>query len=149
MVYRKKTAPRRPKKTTRVSRSKSRRVSRSKSRSNLNDKDSIGLNYLELKVSNESNVKKTYKPVIKSTRLTTPLTIYTSPGCSACKDVQNLCNKKGIKFRVLNRRDHSEYVKEKTGNSQYVPNVFNSDNEYLGGNEDLAKLTKDMENIIA
>ena len=107
------------------------------------------MNYLELKVSNESNVKKTYKPVIKSTRLTTPLTIYTSPGCSACKDVQNLCNKKGIKFRVLNRRDHSEYVKEKTGNCQYVPNVFNSDNEYIGGNEDLAKLTKDMENIIA
>jgi glutaredoxin len=84
--------------------------------------------------------------VKKSTKLTYPLKIYTAPGCSACVEVKELCKKKGIKFKCYNRRDHSEYVKEKTGNCQYVPNVFNFNGQYIGGNEDLNKLTKNIKN---
>jgi glutaredoxin len=89
-----------------------------------------------------------YKSVLKSKRLTTPLTIYTAPGCPACTEVKELCKKKGIKFRVLNRRNHSKYVKKNTGNCRYVPNVFNFNKEYIGGNEDLTKLIKGIKNTV-
>ena len=72
-----------------------------------------------------SSRNKVYKSMKKSTKLTTPLKIYTAPGCPACTDVKKLCVKKGIKFKCYNRRDHSEYVKKNTGNCRYVPNVFN------------------------
>jgi len=85
--------------------------------------------------------------VKKSTMVTQPLTIYTSPGCPACTDVKKRCDKKGIKYFSFNRKDHSEYVKKKTGNCRYVPNIFNSKKEYIGGNEDLEKLTKNMIDI--
>ena len=97
------------------------------------------------RMSFDNNVNK---PVKKSTRLTIPLTIYTSPGCPACEDIQKMCKKKGIEFRTLNRKDYSEYVNKNTGNCMYVPNVFNKDNEYIGGNEDLLKLTKSMKNVM-
>jgi glutaredoxin len=86
--------------------------------------------------------KSPYKSSIfsKSTRITTPLTIYTSPGCSVCNSAKELCNKKGIKYITVNRRDHSEYVKKETNNSKTVPNVFNFDGEYIGGYDDLCKL---------
>ncbi len=96
-------------------------------------------------MSFDNNVNKLVK---KSTRLTTPLTIYTSPGCPACEDIQKMCKKKGIEFRALNRKDYSEYVNKNTGNCMYVPNVFNKDNEYIGGNQDLEKLTKSMKNVM-
>jgi glutaredoxin len=84
----------------------------------------------------------------KSTKLTTPLKIYTAPGCPACTDVKKLCVKKGIKFKCYNRRDYSEYVKKNTGNCRYVPNVFNFNGQYIGGNEDLTKLTKNMKDVV-
>jgi glutaredoxin len=88
--------------------------------------------------------KPVYKSVKKSTKLSTPLKIYTAPGCPACTEVKEMCKKKGIKFKCYNRRDHSEYVKKNTGNCRYVPNVFNSNGQYIGGNDDLTKLTKNI-----
>ena len=99
------------------------------------------------KSMNSSPENKVYKPVKKSTQLTTPLKIYTSPGCPACTSVKELCKKKGLKFTCYNRRYHSEYVKRKTGNCRYVPNVFNSKGQYIGGNEDMIELTKDIKDI--
>ena len=95
-----------------------------------------------------SSKNKVYKSMKKSTKLTTPLKIYTAPGCPACTDVKKLCVKKGIKFKCYNRRDHSEYVKKNTGNCRYVPNVFNFNGQYIGGNEDLTKLTKNMKDVV-
>ena len=80
---------------------------------------------------------------MKSTQLIQPLTIYTSEGCPACVDAKALCKRKGIKFRVLDRRKHSKEVNERTGNCRYVPNIFNAKKEYIGGNEVLIKLTKE------
>jgi glutaredoxin len=95
-----------------------------------------------------SSKNKVYKSMKKSTKLTTPLKIYTAPGCPACTDVKKLCVKKGIKFKCYNRRDYSEYVKKNTGNCRYVPNVFNFNGQYIGGNEDLTKLTKNMKDVV-
>ena len=95
-----------------------------------------------------SSRNKVYKSMKKSTKLTTPLKIYTAPGCPACTDVKKLCVKKGIKFKCYNRRDYSEYVKKNTGNCRYVPNVFNFNGQYIGGNEDLTKLTKNMKDVV-
>ena len=74
--------------------------------------------------------------------------IYTAPGCSGCDYVKKLCKKKGIEFQAFNRKDHSEYVNKNTGNCNFVPNIFNFHNEYIGGNEDLEKLTKNMKDKI-
>ena len=89
-------------------------------------------------------VSLAFTSVKKSTRLTQPLTIYTDPECPACVDVKKLCDKKGIKYIAFNRKDHSEYVKKRTGNCRFVPNIFNSKKEYIGGNQDLLKLTQGM-----
>ena len=93
------------------------------------------------------NEKFTPLPIKKSTTLSMPLTIYTTPGCSACSDVKKLCIRKGIKFESFDRKYHAEYVNKNTGNCKFVPNVFNSNEEYIGGNDDLIKLTKNMKDI--
>jgi glutaredoxin len=84
------------------------------------------------------------KPIQKSSVLITPLVIYTAPGCSACTDIKEMCERKGIEFQSFDRKNHSEYVNKKTDNCRYVPNVFNSNGEYIGGTEDLNKLIDDM-----
>ena len=73
----------------------------------------------------------------KSGKLYQPLTIYTSRGCPACKDAINLCEQKGIKYKTLDRKDHEEEVNIKTDNYKYVPVIFNSKGEFIGGNQQL------------
>jgi glutaredoxin len=102
---------------------------------------------LEIENSTPSNSLTTDLTIKKSTTLSMPLTIYTTPGCSACADVKKLCIRKGIKFEAFDRKDHAEYVNKNTGNCKFVPNVFNSNEEYIGGNDDLIKLTKNMKDI--
>jgi len=140
------------------SRSRSRRLPRKKSRSRKtrnprkirNPRVKWGMSTttnLEIENSTPSNPLTTDLTIKKSTTLSTPLTIYTSPGCSACADVKKLCIRKGIKFEAFDRKDHAEYVNKNTGNCKFVPNVFNSNEEYIGGNDDLIKLTKNMKDI--
>lgn len=148
MVHKKKKVSRR-----RKSRIKSRRRSikprrRRKSRRKSIRRRSRGSSRCRKSRRRRSSKNKVYKSMKKSTKLTTPLKIYTAPGCPACTDVKKLCVKKGIKFKCYNRRDHSEYVKKNTGNCRYVPNVFNFNGQYIGGNEDLTKLTKNMKDVV-
>jgi glutaredoxin 3 len=88
-----------------------------------------------------------FDPNVKSNVLAQPLTIYTSPGCPACTSAIKICKDKGIKCKVYNRKDHSEYVKKNTNNCQFVPNIFDANKKYLGGNDELIKLTKDLKDI--
>lgn len=141
------------------SRSRSRRLPRKKSRSRKtrnprnprNQRVKWGMSTtitnLEIENSTPSNSLTTDLTIKKSTTLSMPLTIYTTPGCSACADVKKLCIRKGIKFEAFDRKDHAEYVNKNTGNCKFVPNVFNSNEEYIGGNDDLIKLTKNMKDI--
>ena len=94
-----------------------------------------------------SRRRRSGRKLKKSTQLTQPLTIYTSEGCSACVSAKELCDKKGIKYCVLDRRKHSTEVNKRTGNCRFVPNIFNANKEYIGGNEVLIKLTKGMKNV--
>jgi glutaredoxin len=80
--------------------------------------------------------------VKKSTDIIQPLSIYTKEGCPACSDVKKLCDKNGIKYKSYDRREYSDYVNKNTGNCRYVPNIFNANKEYIGGNEDLIKILK-------
>lgn len=120
------------------SRMKSRRKSRRKSRKRPSRKKSV------MKFSKKSIASRrrrsigkvvSYKVPIKSKVLKQPLTIYTAPGCPACTDAKKLCDEKGIKYVSLNRSEHSEDVKKRTGNCRYVPNIFNNDGSYVGGND--------------
>lgn len=77
-------------------------------------------------------------------RLTVPLKIYTQKGCPACVEIKEFCTKQGIPFIALNRSDYADYVNEKTHNSQFVPNVFNADGDYIGGTEELQKLVMQL-----
>ena len=136
--YGRRRQPRKPSKSRRSKRRRS-KCRRSKRRRSKRRKSRCRSH----KRSRKKKSKK-FTSVKKSVKLTQPLTIYTAEGCSACTDAKELCDKKGIKYKALDRRKHSEYVKTKTGNCRYVPNVFNSKNEYLGGNEDLGKLLKNV-----
>ena len=89
---------------------------------------------------NNKKVVMKFVTIKKSTNLLQPLTIYTAEGCPACADIIKLCVKKGIKYKAFDRRQYSEYVNKNTGNCRYVPNIFNSREEYLGGNDDVMKL---------
>ena len=145
-----KTQRRSPRKKSRSR--KTRRSPRKKSRSrktrNLRVKWGMSTTTnLETENTTQSTPLTTDLPIKKSTTLSTPLTIYTTPGCSACSDVKKLCIRKGIKFEAFDRKDHADYVNKNTGNCKFVPNVFNSNEEYIGGNDDLIKLTKNMKDI--
>jgi glutaredoxin len=72
------------------------------------------------------------------------LSIYTSPGCSACAHVKELCIKEGIKFKCYDRKDYSEYVNKNTGGCKFVPNIFNSLGDYIGGNEDMIEIINNI-----
>jgi glutaredoxin len=137
--YVKKRGKSRRKSKRRKSRSKSKRQSRRKSKRQSRRKSKRQSRRKSKRQKSRSN-KKLYKHVKKSTKLTLPLKIYTAPGCPACTDVKKLCIKKGIKFKFYNRKDHSEYVNKKTGNCRFVPNVFNANGDYIGGNVDLSNL---------
>ena len=140
--------PQRKKSRSRKTRRSPRKKSRSRKTRNLRVKWGMSTTTnLETENTTQSTPLSTYLIIKKSTTLSTPLTIYTTPGCSACSDVKKLCIRKGIKFEAFDRKDHAEYVNKNTGNCKFVPNVFNSNEEYIGGNDDLIKLTKNMKDI--
>ena len=138
----------RKKSRSRKMRRSPRKKSRSRKTRNLRVKWGMSTTTnLETENTTQSTHFTTDLTIKKSTTLSTPLTIYTTPGCSACSDVKKLCIRKGIKFEAFDRKDHADYVNKNTGNCKFVPNVFNSNEEYIGGNDDLIKLTKNMKDI--
>ena len=67
--------------------------------------------------------------------------MYTIDGCSACKNAKELCDKKGIKYRALPRAGNEELIKKLTNDYKYVPVIIDRNNKFIGGFQELQKLT--------
>ncbi len=78
---------------------------------------------------------------VNKNKLNEPLTMYTIDGCSACKNAKELCDKKGIKYRALPRAGNEELIKKLTNDYKYVPVIIDRNNKFIGGFQELQKLT--------
>jgi glutaredoxin len=67
--------------------------------------------------------------------------MYTIDGCSACKNAKELCDKKGIKYKALPRAGNEELIKKLTNDYKYVPVIIDRNNKFIGGFQELQKLT--------
>ncbi len=134
---------RRSKNNSRSRRSPSRRRSRSRrspsrhrSRSSSRKKRSSS----RRRSRRNSRRSRTRNDVNKN-KLNEPLTMYTIDGCSACKNAKELCDKKGIKYRALPRAGNEELIKKLTNDYKYVPVIIDRNNKFIGGFQELQKLT--------
>ncbi len=78
---------------------------------------------------------------VNKNKLNEPLTMYTIDGCSACKNAKELCDKKGIKYKALPRAGNEELIKKLTNDYKYVPVIIDRNNKFIGGFQELQKLT--------
>jgi len=74
-------------------------------------------------------------------KLNEPLTIYTKEGCPACKNAKELCFKKRIKYIALPKAGNEQLIKKLTNDYKYVPVIIDKNNKFIGGFQELQKLT--------
>ena len=127
-------------------RSPSRRKSRSRSRSRSKcSSRSCSRRRSNLHRKRSSSKRRSRRPSrsrrSSMNKLNEPLTIYTIEGCPACKNAKELCDKKGIKYRALPKAGNEQLIKKLTNDYKYVPVIIDNNKKFIGGFQELQKLT--------